>query len=351
MMDRGIFMHQYEMNTYYFATVTNGLETVLGAEIEERGIARRDMKYERGKVVFKALEETNRLKTLRCADNIYCIVAEFTVGAYKSDLAHMASNMKKLNWNRLAVEFSKSSRDIRVSTSRRGKHTYSRFDMKETIEDVLEKDGFVMSQDDHALCVRADIEEAFCRVSIKLTEAHFRFRGDTRIYSRGSIRPTVAAALVRISKPCKDDVFYDPFCGAGTIPDERAQLPARRILASDIEEEVVLKAKENGKGGTIVFRCDARKTPSQSESIDRIVSNLPWNKQIAVENVRKLYMEFLAEANRILKPNGWIVLLTDCHEEITKASEENGLCLSALYELSLHGLHPKVYKLRKVNIQ
>jgi len=345
-------MQRYENHSWFFATVTYGFETVLADEIEELGIEIRGMKFERGKVVFQSSGEVHRLMNLRCADNIYCVVAEFAVGKHKSDLAQIETAIKKLKWERLAADFSKSSRNFRVSASRRGKHTYSRFDMMKTIEDVMEKAGFASTpQDAGALSIRADIDEMFCRISIKLTDAQFRFRGNTRLYSKGGIRPTVAAALVRISKPSKNEVFYDPFCGSGTISDERVRFPARRILASDIEAEAVRIAKENCKGRAIVFGCDARKTPSHSESIDIIVSNPPWNKQIAVGDVHNLYVEFLAEAKRILKRHGRMLLLTDCHEEMIQAAEENELYLSAIYDLSLHGLHPKVYEIRKKNLE
>lgn len=338
------------MNTYFFATVTHGLEAVLADEIKELGIEMRGMKYERGKVVFQAFGEVARLMKLRCADNIYSIIAEFEVGPYKSDLTQIENGIKKLNWGRLALEYSRSSSEICVSASRRGEHTYSRFEIIKTIENVLGKYGFMHAQKEgDALCIRADIDGTCCRISIKLTDAEFRFRGNDRISLKGGIRPTLAAALVRISKPCKNDVFYDPFCGSGTIPDERAQFSARRILASDIEEDAVLTAEENCKGRAIVFNADARKTPSQSESVDIIISNPPWNKQIAVGDVRKLYVRFLTEAKRILKPYGRMVLLTDCHEEIEKASDENGLQLYEMYSLSIHGLHPKVYEIRKEN--
>jgi len=109
----------------------------------------------------------------------------------------------------------------------------------------------------------------------------------------------------------------------------------------------VLAAEENCKESVIVFHADARRTPSQSESVDIIISNPPWNKHIAVGDVRKLYDEFLMEARRILKPSGRMVLLTDCHEEIEIASKQNGLHVYEMYSLLLRGLHPKVYELRK----
>lgn len=335
------------MNTYFFATVTYGLEAVLADEIKELGIKVQGIKYERGKVFFQAFGEAARLMKLRCADNIYSVISEFEVGPHKSDLTQIEIGIKKMNWERLAFEYSRSS-EICVSASRRGKHSYSRFDIIKTIENALGTYGFMHAQKEaDALCIRADIDGGCCRISIKLTDAEFRFRGNDRISLKGGIRPTVAAALVRISKPCRNDVFYDPFCGSGTIPDERSQSPARRILASDIEEDAMLAAEENCKGRAVVFNADARKTPSQSESVDIIVSNPPWNKQIAAGDVRKLYVSFLTEAKRILKPYGRMVLLTDCHEEIAMASIKNGLYLYEMYSLSLHGLHPKVYEIRK----
>lgn len=151
-----------------------------------------------------------------------------------------------------------------MSASRSGTHTYSRFDVIRTIEAVLGEQGFLPTgKETDALYIRADIDGSCCRISIKLTDAEFRFRGNGRVFLKGGIRPTVAAALVRISKPCKNDVFYDPFCGSGTIPSERAHFSARRILASDLEEGAVLAANENGKGSVIVFHADARRTPSQ----------------------------------------------------------------------------------------
>lgn len=334
------------MNTYFFATVACGLEAVLAEEIEALGIKARGIKCERGKVIFYATGDPSQLIKLRCADNIYRILAEFQIGPHKSDLNQLAAAIDKLNWKRLAFQYSESSSGICASASRRGEHAYSRFDMIKTIEKALGKHGFKPApKDADDLFIRADIDGQACRISIKLTNAEFRFRGNDRIFLKGGIRPTVAAALVRISKPCKNDVFYDPFCGSGTISNERAAFPARRIMASDMEERAVWTAEKNGRGKVIVFHADATKMPSKSASVDIIVCNPPWNKQIAVGDVQKLYIRFLSEAKRILKPSGRIVLLTDCHEEIARGAEKNGLQLIDMYSLSLHGLHPKVYEL------
>ncbi|WP_411675166.1 THUMP domain-containing protein [Cohnella faecalis] len=166
------------MSTYFFATVTYGLEAVLADEIKELGIEVRGIKYERGKIIFQAFGEAARLMRLRCADNVYRIIAEFEVGPHKSDLIQIEIGMKKLNWERLAFEYSRS-REICVSASRRGKHAFSRFDMITTIENALARNGFTRAGKDTegAMCIRADLDGTCCRISIKLTDAAFRFRG------------------------------------------------------------------------------------------------------------------------------------------------------------------------------
>jgi len=52
-------MQKYESYTYFFATVTSGLEAVLANEIKELGLE--ILGIERGKVVFQAIGEVNRL--------------------------------------------------------------------------------------------------------------------------------------------------------------------------------------------------------------------------------------------------------------------------------------------------
>ena len=60
----------------------------------------------------------------------------------------------------------------------------------------------------------------------QVTPPEFRFRGEACLFSCVAIRPTVAAALVWLSRPTGDDVFLDPFCGSGRSPlSEQLRLP------------------------------------------------------------------------------------------------------------------------------
>lgn len=339
-------MKIYTEKTYYFATVTAGLEDVLADEIFELGITMNPIKSERGKVLFQSTKDINELLKPRCADNIYCVVCELPVGCHKKDLDQYAFDISRIEWTKTLSAFNVNDSHLTVSASRSGKATYSRFDIENATKAVLSKAGYsVIEKSGSALNMRVDFFNDFCRISIKLTNADFRFRGNTHIYAKGCIWPTVASALVRISKPSKTDVFYDPFCGSGTIVNAREKYPSKRILASDIDEEKVTISQKNCDGTAKIFKCNALNAMSKSNSIDVMVTNPPWNKQIRIDNIERFYIGFFAEAKRILKNDGQIILLTDCYDEVINAVKQNNMECIVLYELSLHGLRPKIYRI------
>ena len=74
---------------------------------------------------------------------------------------------------------------------------------------------------------------------------------------------------------------------------------------------------------------------------------MPWGKQIKVDNIYELYSEFLKELKRILNPEGKAIILTDQITVIEKLCGEHNLICSRITELSLHGLHPVIFKITK----
>jgi 23S rRNA G2445 N2-methylase RlmL len=62
-------------------------------------------------------------------------------------------------------------------------------------------------------------------------------------------------------------------------------------------------------------RWDAVHLPLASQSMDRIVTNLPWGRQVQVdENLERFYRRVCAEFQRVLTADGQIVLLTSLPE-------------------------------------
>ncbi len=333
----------------FMCTMAPGLEEIVKEELAEKLNSPDISETARGRVFFRGKYRLDELCRLSCVDNIYWMVSRLPIGTRKRDLEQLNEKVRKMDFSG-AKQFLgiKDKPAIIVSASKRGKQTYSRFDLADYVTELLVGTGKFVAGDihEHNFPIRIDLDTDSCAFSVQLTTADFRFRGSNYGYMPGGIRPTVAAALIRVSRPDKEDVFYDPFCGAGTIPRERARMPSRRILASDLNPDAVACARNNLPGNIKVFPCDARKMKVRDNSIDVIVSNIPWGKQIEVENIGELYTDFFREAGRVMKDQGRIVILTD-REEIVESVEKMGFGISQQAVVSLHGLPAGVYLIQK----
>lgn len=338
------------MNRYrLMVTMVPGLEQIVADELKEKISNIEITTISRGKVIFDSAISLNQINKLQTIDNAYLIIKQFRIGKHKSDLNDLYEELQKIDLREVFTYLSHAKKGkIIVSASRKGKHTYSRFDLSDTAaKAILDANKELKPGDpkDHEFAFRLDINEDSCLFSCQLTKASFKFRGEEYEFSPGCIRPSISHALVRISQPNNYDTFYDPFCGSGSIPKERTAYKARRIYASDISEAALNKAIHNLPHYVETFCSDAINTPLQNHNVNVIVTNLPWGKQITVNNIYNLYHEFLKEAIRILAPDGRIILFTDQYEALERAISKHSMICEKLYTVSLHGLLPCVYRL------
>ena len=152
-------------------------------------------------------------------------------------------------------------------------------------------------------------------LGLRLSDATMRHRLYKREHLPASLRPTVASAMSWLSRPTPEDIVLDPLCGAGTVIIERALLaPYDRLIGGDIREEAVAMARRNARSAEIVAtwrNWDARSLPLDQASVTRIITNLPFGKQIgAPEENEPLYAALIQEFERVLSPNGLMVTLT-----------------------------------------
>jgi len=331
-------------------TVVPGLEEIAIQEMKGRFPALEVTKQTRGKVFFYYADTFRDLLVLKCIENLYLYLDSFHTGPHKADLQELPKKIKNLRINTKMLYGNKGNVPrIIVSASRSGKHTFSRFDVaRVTLKALLEyfpfQEGTV---EQHDIAFRMDVEGDTASMYIKLTPASFRFRSRNKEFLSGALKASVAHAMVLISEPDDTDVFLDPFCGTGTIPYERSFYDAFAILASDSSQERLQVARRNLPDYIGINCWDACHTELSDHSVTKIVTNLPWGKQIRVEDIDCLYLHFLKEAKRILDPKGKIVLLTDQEESLDKGSRMNHFKMKKISTLSLHGMHPSIFLLEK----
>lgn len=337
----------------FMATTAPGLELVAQEEIAAKLDGVWTHATFRGRILFGALASLEELLTLRCVDNVFAHIAWLQAGSHKQDLQQLAHTLASLDLSPALAHLDLPSRRPRVivSASRSGKHAYSRFDAADAVLERLEKEqGFRRgTPSDYDAAFRLDVIDDQALFSLKLTPPEFRFRGQQRQFSRAALRPTIAAALVWLSRPDDGDVFLDPFCGSGTIAIERGAYKAQRIIASDVSEDALAVTRRNATAQGIRLEAhpwDARTLKLDAASVSAIVTNPPWGGQIDVgSDLPMFYREFLSEAKRVLAPRGTIHMLTDQKQAVEDACSALGLHCTALSVVSLHGLLPTVYRI------
>jgi len=164
---------------------------------------------------------------------------------------------------------------------------------------------------------------------LRLSDRTMRHRTYKMEHLPASLRPTVAAAMVRLAEIKPNQVVLDPMCGAGTILAEALALarhtgtrPAA-ILGGDIAKAALRAAGPNLRslGQVDLARWDARSLPLADHSVDRLICNPPFGKQLSrPEEIGPLYHASLQEWNRVLRANGRAVLLVGDLKAIRQAA-------------------------------
>jgi 23S rRNA G2445 N2-methylase RlmL len=169
----------------------------------------------------------------------------------------------------------------------------------------------------------------------------------------GAINATVAHAMVLLSKPTPDDIVVNLACGSGSILVERnAWGPSAALIGADRDEYTLKCARLNleaAHANVTLLHADVRQSPLEVGCADVILADLPFGKLSGSHEENKaLYPALLKEAARIAKSNARMILIT--HELRLMQSclaQSTDWLLQQDLQITLRGLHPHIYVLRK----
>jgi 23S rRNA G2445 N2-methylase RlmL len=111
--------------------------------------------------------------------------------------------------------------------------------------------------------------------------------------------------MCRLSEPAEGQTVIDPMCGAGTILIERNRLVRPGLLVGgDLFPDPLHAARRNLSAEATPGRLaqwDARRLPLGDQSVDRVISNLPWGRRIGSHRTnRRLDQRILRQVTAFL---------------------------------------------------
>ena len=339
-----------------YAMTHGGIESVAADEIT------RDLgevkKTSRGLVVFRVEELSDKVLSLRTTEDVFLLAWGSDSLTYKSeDLDTIRTwTARKPDWDHLF----KLHHKLRPKTKGRptyhivcqmqGEHGFRRTDAREAfIEGLSGKipHGWQYHNENAWLEIWLTIYSKTAVCGVRLSDRTMRHRTYKLDHVAASLRPTVAAAMVRLAGIGPGMTVLDPMCGAGTILAEALDIAEKRskggrvrVIGGDIDPNAVFVASQNLEqvGKADLARWDSTRLPLESGSVDRIVSNPPFGKQLSsIDQIGPLYEAASAEWNRVLKPGGRAVLLAMEQEALKRAVQAHGWSVSRQLRVRLLG--------------
>ena len=309
----------------YSIIVSAGLETIAREELSERFLDTGHLKIIERKpqrILFQYTGNPRELLSLRAAEHLFLIVKQIPkMTRSRSSLAALSGSLARFNFKetfeccrQVGIPVHKRM-PFRVTSRLSGKRNFRRLDLQRVVERALLDRGWYSAPSNTALDVWAEVHGDDGYISIKLSSNDMAQRPYKQAHIPASLKPTLAYSMVRLSRPHPEDMFLDAMCGAGTILLERALLNRYRyLIGGDISTDA-LEATEANFGRKHqprqFFHWDARTLPLQSNTVDKIVCNLPFGETVGnVPQLKNLYRECLREYERVLRPRGRMVLLT-----------------------------------------
>jgi tRNA (guanine6-N2)-methyltransferase len=315
-----------------YAMVHPGLEEVAAEEIRTE-LGGEIKRSEHGFVIFRLAEIDRSILHLRTTEDVFLHAWGTNQLSYRAtDLDSIRRwTDKEADWPTLLrihhalTPKPKGRPTYRLVTQMTGVHGYRRVDAQKSLARGLSgkiPDSWRPAEENAALEIWLSIHGAMAVCGVRLSDKTMRQRTYKVEHFPASLRPTMAAAMVRLADLKPHHTVLDPMCGAGTIlaetflfarQHERPQVPWNlTLLGGDIDPHHLRAAKANLHPLVeLPLRTwDARRLPLDDASVDRIICNLPFGKQLSSpEQIGPLYHNAATDLDRVLRSKGKAVLL------------------------------------------
>ncbi len=171
-----------------------------------------------------------------------------------------------------------------------------------------------------------------------------------------ALNATVAHAMILLSVPKSEDVVVNLGCGSGTLMIERLLVERASLVIGIDNDPLALEcAMQNTAARGLAYQAalvhaNMTSAPLPSAFADTIFADLPFGQKVGSHRENQtLYPRVLHEAARIAKIGASFVLITHEIRLIESALAEHPFWKTEnILKVTLRGLHPRLYVLRRM---
>lgn len=334
----------------YIAFVTKGLEQVVVEELKHIIKDVEILEVGDKRVLFDSKQPLTTLTRLRTVDDLCLFVAKVESVQDLDSLLLAVREMNFDHFHSIIGEQRALKDDFSITTTIVGVENFAASQLADAVRgDLSKRFSWFYTELDHSnFDVRIFIDRTIAYISVRLTAQSLMHRNYKKLSKPGSLRPTVAAAMVYLATRFRGGLsVVDNFCGSGTVLCEAAAI-GNKVSGGDIDAESVSISVSNLKN--VVARrdpqvrvLDAVKTRWPDESFDCAISNLPWGKQVDLQSIATLFEGTINEYSRIVKGRGVVCVLTPRPEPLIKyAKKYMKGCQITLVPVSFTGQSPTI---------
>lgn len=304
-------------------------------------------------IQFEFHDDPKRLDQLRSANAAYCLL-EFPIPRPKALLGHQ--HYTRLITAMQSVPGLQDASSLYVDAAGSGSSVMRR------IKSELANDFGVRVDNksgDIWLRIRRS-RNGNWQVLIRLTTRPYSLRAWRQCDMPGALNAPTAYAMVVLAQRYRTRTsanVLNLMSGSGTILIEHAitQVKSNDVLIGiDNKAAALLCASRNiieayAKPAISQIQADARSTPMPDNSVDVIYMDLPFGQLVGSHaDNQTLYPAILDEATRILNPAGIMIAITHEIRLFDKlVRSQNAWAVVVTQKVSLRGLHPRIYVLKK----
>ncbi len=344
-------------------TTSPGIEDLLIAELREvfgKGYLEANIRRGKGRIIAY-LKEDNRLwekiNSLSLAHRVGILVGKATVRTSIEGL----NDLKEIIMTSDIADYITPKTTFAIRAERVGaNHEYTSLDVARVAGEAVIK----LIESKHGLPPKVELDYPEIVIHVDIIEnelyIYLSLTGDISLHRRGyriydhpaSLKPTLAKAMLILSRAHDGEIILDPMCGSGTIPIESSLFFENSTnICMDINRRHLIGAKMNamvaGVSSKIIFiQGDAREIERYvTTKVDRIITNPPYGIRLGNPRaVKKLYREFIFSAHNILREGGSLTIITPEYRYVDEVIRSSGLRFRKICErrVAHGGLYPKI---------